>query len=157
MESFREQLRTAYKTLRAYAYHTFEDLTSEEANWCPANTKARTIQSYVRHLVNTEIYWLRALEETHFHYLPREAPFKAIIDSYKALEAHYLDLLKAAALDDLTIIPTKYGKDDQVQKRGTLAWTLLRVALHAFGHISHINHIRYSLGRSLPSGESLWW
>ena len=138
-----------------------EDLSPEDLTWRPEGTKARTIISYVNHLMNTEIYWLKALDPITYNYVGRNNSLDEVVSLFKKVEKQYLKLIDEATLEDFQIRKTVYeeekGQIESVIQKGTLAWTVLRLALHTLGHISHINHIRYSLGKPPREGSDYWW
>jgi hypothetical protein len=144
-----------------YIFRVLENLSPEDLTWRPEGAKARTIISYVNHLMNTEIYWLKALDTTTYDYVGRNNSLEEIISLFKGVQKHYLKLIDEASHDDFQIRRTIYeeekGQIKSVKQKGTLAWTVLRLALHTLGHISHINHIRYSLGKPPREGSDYWW
>lgn len=161
IETYRKKLKQIFTYTKLYIFHVLEDLSPHDLTWKPDGTKARTIISYVNHLMNTEIYWLKALDTTTYNYVGKDTSLDGIISLFKKVENHYLRLIDEATLDDLHIRRTIYEEKDgeiiSVKQKGTLAWTVLRLALHTFGHISHINHIRYSLGKPPREGIDYWW
>ena len=161
IEMYRKKLKQIFTYTKLYIFRVLEDLSPEDLTWRPKGTKARTIISYVNHLMNTEIYWLKALDTTTYNYVGRDNSLEEVISLFKEVEKHYLRLIDKATLDDLqirrTIYEEKKGQIISVKQKGTLAWTVLRLALHTFGHISHINHIRFSLGKPPREGSDYWW
>lgn len=160
---FKNQLFDIYGSIHQYVYHTLAHLDAESYNWTPANTKARSISSYFRHVVNAEIYWLQAIEKNTIPYIAKQDSFNDMIEKYKLMEETYKNLLNKASEKDLEIRETKYiqHKDTEnleIIQTGTLAWTILRISLHALGHISQITYILYSLGvRGEENAEFNWW
>ncbi|MHA2109661.1 MAG: DinB family protein, partial [Candidatus Hodarchaeales archaeon] len=67
-QEIRQQIVEIITGLRTYGHWMLEDLTKEELLWKPENTSARTIQSYVRHIINAEIFWLKHLEDEAYNY-----------------------------------------------------------------------------------------
>ncbi|MFX0206430.1 MAG: DinB family protein [Candidatus Hodarchaeota archaeon] len=161
VEVYRKKLKQIFTYTKLYIFRVIEDLSPEDLTWRPEGTKARTIISYVNHLMNTEIYWLKALDPASYNYVGRNNSLDEVISLFKEVEKHYLRLIDVATLDDLQIRRTIYeeegGQIKSVRQKGTLAWTILRLALHSLGHISHINHIRYSLGKPPREGSDYWW
>ncbi|MFX1518135.1 MAG: DinB family protein [Promethearchaeota archaeon] len=160
IEMYRKKLKQIFTYTKLYIFRVLEDLSPEDLTWRPESTKARTIISYVNHLMNTEIYWLKALDTTTYNYVGTDNSLEEIISLFKEVEQHYLRLIDNATLDDFQIRRTIYEEEKgqiSVKQEGTLAWTVLRLALHTLGHISHINHIRYSLGKPPREGNDYWW
>ncbi|UCE13799.1 MAG: DinB family protein [Candidatus Heimdallarchaeota archaeon] len=161
IETHRKKLKQIFTYIKMYIFHVLEDLSPDDLTWRPDNTKARTIISYINHLMNTEIYWLKALDTSTYDYVRRDNSLNEIISLFEKVEKHYLRLIDEATVDDLQIRRTIYEEKDgeiiSVKQKGTLAWTVLRLALHTLGHISHINHIRYSLGKPPKEGGDYWW
>lgn len=160
---FRNQLVDIYSNVHQYVYHTLSDVKPESYNWTPPNTKARSIASYFRHLVNAEIYWLQAIQTNAIPYITKNDSFDDMINKYKSIEQIYNQLLQEAQDKDLEIIETKYkddnsGNSTEIVQRGTLAWTVLRISIHALGHMSQITYILYALGvRGKEDPEYNWW
>ena len=96
-------------------------------------------------------------------YNTKNDTFEDMITKYKTIEQVYYQLLQAAQDKDLEIIETKYkqnadGSTLEIVQRGTLAWTVLRISLHALGHMSQITYILYALGvRGKEDPEYNWW
>ncbi|OLS26420.1 MAG: hypothetical protein HeimC3_09700 [Candidatus Heimdallarchaeota archaeon LC_3] len=157
-----DQLKTIYIALHGYANNVLSDLNPVQYNWRPPDTKARTIESYFRHMVNTEIYWLHALKTHKIPYFTKDTSFSELLEHFKHLEVIYGKLLDNCTEEGLEIVPTIYEKDKgeiiAVKQKGTLAWTILRISLHAFGHMSQITHMIYSLGIKLKRNSDYnWW
>ncbi|UCG02951.1 MAG: DinB family protein [Candidatus Heimdallarchaeota archaeon] len=153
--TYQQRLKELVQIIRTYGYRQLEGLTLDELTWRPEGTRARTIQSYLRHIVNAEVYWLKTLGDDTFDYLFKEASFTEIMDRYKQLEVHITGLIDIAAKDE--IIPRKPAfKEDNLQKPGTLAWMVERTSLHAIHHFAQVAYIRYSLEKP-PSSESIKW
>ncbi|MFW9902815.1 MAG: DinB family protein [Candidatus Thorarchaeota archaeon] len=161
IEVNRKKLKQIFTYTKLYIFRVLEDLSPEDLIWRPKGTKARTIISYVNHLMNTEIYWLKALDTSTYNYVGKDNSLEEIISLFKEVEKHYLKLIDEATHDDFqirrTIFEEEKGQIKSVKQKGTLAWTVLRLALHTLGHISHINHIRYSLGKPPHEGGDYWW
>ncbi|MFX1283155.1 MAG: DinB family protein [Promethearchaeota archaeon] len=161
IEMYRKKLKQIFKYTKLYIFRVLEDLSPKELTWRPEGTKAKTIISYVNHLMNTEIYWLKALDTTTYNYVDKDNSLNDIISLFKKVEKHYLSLIDEATLEDFQIRRTIYEEENDqiksIKQKGTLAWTVLRLALHTLGHISHINHIRYSLDKPPREGSDYWW
>jgi hypothetical protein len=93
-QELKNQLKTIYTSLHKYTYNILTELNENEYMWRPVDTKARTIFSYSRHIVNTELYWLHALEKHDLEYAGPKTPFSRIIQQFKNSENFYLELLE---------------------------------------------------------------
>jgi uncharacterized damage-inducible protein DinB len=163
-QELKNQLKTIYTSLHKYTYNILAELNENEYMWRPADTKARTIFSYSRHIVNTELYWLHALKKHDLEYAGPKTPFSRIIQQFKNSENEYLELLENATENDFEIQSTSYNESPEtgeiisIEQKGTLAWTVLRISLHAFGHMSQITHMLYSQGITPKKDpENNWW
>ncbi len=153
--TYQQRLKELVHTIRTYGYRQLEGLTLDELTWRPEGTRARTIQSYLQHVVNAEIYWLKTLDDDTFDYLSKEASFTEIMELYKQLEEYITGLIANATKEDLiSRIPT--FKEDKLQKPGTLAWMVERTSLHAIHHFAQVAYVRYSLEKP-PSKEPIKW
>lgn len=165
-DEFKRQLLGLYTDVHRYSQKLLRNLKPEEYNWTPANTKARSVKSYLQHLVHTENFWLYALEKESAQFFDQEVSFEELMDSYKKVEEVYTGLLNKATESDLTIQETIYGKGTGTERytaeqRGTLAWTILRLIIHGYGHISQVSHILFSLevrnDQSPDYDPEEWW
>lgn len=142
--TFKDRLKEIIPLIRDYACHMLSELSTSELLWRPDGTKGRTIQSYFRHMINAEIYWLKSLEDHFFDYLPKEAEFSELLTTYNNLESHLAQSLDNSTEEQLKVrVP--FFEDDILQKKGTLAWMIMRTSLHAIHHFGQISHIRYSI------------
>jgi uncharacterized damage-inducible protein DinB len=124
-------------------------LTTDEVLWRPEKTRGRTIQSYFRHMINAEIYWLKSLEDHSFEYIPKSANFSELLERFTQLEDHLLDSVENAPEEQLAVrVPIFDG--EKIKKKGTLAWMIMRTSLHAIHHFGQISHIRYSFENPPP-------
>ena len=160
---FKEKLVEIYSIVHQYSYNLLSDLKPDVYSWTPLNTKGRSIVSYFRHLVNSEIYWLYAIKKHDIPYIMKDSTFEDMINKYKEMEKLYVGLLHEANNNDLKILETKYldknnGINMEIVQQGTLAWTVLRISLHALGHISQMTYILYALGvRGKEHPDYNWW
>lgn len=153
--TYQQRLKDVIRIIRTFGYRQLEGLTSDEYTWRPEGTRARTIQSYLRHIVHAEIYWLKTLGDETFDYLSKEASFLEIMNRYKQLEGYLTGLVAIASKEDL-IPRIPIFKEKKLQKKGTLAWMVERTSLHAIHHFAQVSYIRYSLEKP-PSSESIKW
>ncbi|MFX0014338.1 MAG: DinB family protein [Promethearchaeota archaeon] len=153
--TYRQRLKKIVGIIRAYGYRMFDGLTSEELLWRPEETQAQTIQSYLRHIVNAEIYWLKTLDDNTFVYLGKDASFEEIMMKYKQLENHLVHSIIHASKDDLLLRKPVF-KEKELQEKGTLAWMVERTSLHAIHHLGQVAHIRYSLEKPPPTEPIPW-
>ena len=165
-EDFKTYLLDMYKTMHQYGYNFLTGIKPESYNWTPTNTKARSISSYFRHIINTEIYWLYGLKKHDIPYVQKDIPFEELISKYKDMEQIYTQMLYEETEKDFDIRETIYqdkkdGSPLGVTQHGTLAWTVFRITLHAYGHMSQITHILYTLGawgEKFPNYDpEAWW
>lgn len=165
-QDFKIYLLDMYKTIHQYGSTFLSGLKPEIYNWTPTNTKARSISSYFRHMVNTEIYWLYGLKSHDIPYIQKDMPFEEMIVKYKDMEQIYTRMLDEGTEEDLEIRETIYddksnGTNLEIKQHGTLAWTIFRISLHAYGHMSQMTHILFTLGawgEGHPNYDSeAWW
>ena len=153
--TFRQRLKEIVGIIRGYGDRLLGDLTPDELTWIPEGTRGRTIQSYLRHIINAEVYWLKNLGDNSFDYSARETSFSDLMEVYHQLERHLVQLIENASTDDLTILTPVFQEKIQKQK-GTLAWAVGRTSLHAIHHFAQISYIRYSL-ENPPSDDPITW
>ncbi len=155
--SFRNRLKEIIIMIRRYGNRMIDGLTADELLWCPKGTRGRTIQSYFRHIINAEIYWLRTLEDNSFDYKSKSADFNELVEVFTQLETHLLDSVENAPEEQLALrIPIFDG--EKIKKKGTLAWMIMRTSLHAIHHFGQISHIRYSFENPPPEiKDDLSW
>ena len=132
--------------IRLYGQWMVDDLSEDEITWVPPDSSARTIQSYFRHIVNAEIYWLKHLGDESFSYEPRSAVFKTLQETYKNLGEYLKSKLDSAEEEELVIRTPIFDKNE-LQKPGSLSWVILRTSLHAIHHFGQVAHIRYSMDK----------
>ncbi len=152
--TFQQRLKEIVGIIREYGNHMLDGLTSDELTWRPEGTRARTIQSYLRHIINAEIYWLKTFDDETFDYLQKNASFDELMDIYHQLEAHIVQSIEKASLDEL-IHRVPIFQEKELQQKGTLAWMVERTTLHAIHHFGQVAHIRYSL-ENPPSVKPTW-
>ena len=152
--SFQQRLKEIVGMIRNYGSQMLEGLTSEELTWCPDGTQARTIQSYFRHIINAEIYWLKTLDDETFDYLPENASFDELMDIYLQLKDHIIQAIEKASADDL-IPRVPIFQEKELRQKGSLSWMIERTSLHAIHHFGQVAHIRYSLEKP-PSITPRW-
>ncbi|MFX0086152.1 MAG: DinB family protein [Candidatus Hodarchaeota archaeon] len=155
--SFRNRLKEIIGMIRRYGNRMLDGLTAEELIWRPEGTRGRTIQSYFRHMINAEIYWLRSLEDNSFDYMPKSASFNDLFEIFTQLESHLIDSVENAPEEQLVLrIPIFDG--EKIIMKGTLAWMIMRTSLHAIHHFGQISHIRYSFENPpLETKDDLSW
>ncbi|MFW9993869.1 MAG: DinB family protein [Candidatus Odinarchaeota archaeon] len=147
----RQRLKEMIRIERAYGYRMLGGLTSDELTWQPEGTRARTIQSYLRHIINAEIHWLRKHGDTTYDFFANDTPFDKLMDNYHRLGEHLIQILDEAS-DDEMLPRAPISSEEKKQQGGTLAWIVWRTSLHALHHYAQIAHIRYSIEKP-PSDE----
>lgn len=161
-KEFSDQLKEIYTEMHAYAKHLLTDLKPEVYTWKPEGVRARSIESYFRHLVNSEEYWLYALKKQKLSYLLKEATYQDMLQKFDDLEKVYVELLTNSSTKDLEIRPTIYieknkGLELEIKQEGSLSWSVLRITLHALEHLGQITAIMYSLeARGDPDPVHNW-
>lgn len=142
-----KELKGIVQTIRIYGNRMLEGLKEEEVTWKPENTRGRSIESYLRHLLNSEAYWYKMIKDEAFVYFPKEIGFFDLVKSFKEHESKILELIDTADVEDLTLrLPEWEGKNYQkLRKRGTLAWKIYRTSMHAIHHFGQIAYIRFTL------------
>jgi uncharacterized damage-inducible protein DinB len=135
---FRNQLKILVENVRAYGMRMLEGLSPTELVWYPEGTRGRTIGSYLRHIINAELYWLKQLGyQDSPDYLQKECSFDELLKNYRYLSSFICDLIEIASEGDL--IP------QATQEERTLAWMVWRTSLHAVHHLAQVAYIRYAL------------
>jgi uncharacterized damage-inducible protein DinB len=141
------ELTEVVKTIRLYGNRMLEGLKENELSWVPENTKGRSIESYLRHLLNSEVYWYTMMKEGPFAYFSRNISFDDLITSFRKHESKILELIDIAEDDALELrIPEWEGDNfENIRRKGTLAWIIYRTSMHAVHHFGQIAYIRFSL------------
>jgi uncharacterized damage-inducible protein DinB len=153
--AFRQSLKEIVGTIREYGNRLLGGLTPNELSWIPEGTRGRTIQSYLRHIINAEVYWLKNLGDNSFEYFQRATSFNDLLEAYNQLGRHIAQLIENSSNDDLTIRTPVF--EEKIQKeKGTLAWTVGRTSLHAIHHFAQVSYIRYSLENPPSEGPITW-
>ncbi len=134
------------KKIRLYGQWMVSDLNEDELNWIPPKSNARTIQSYFRHIINAEIYWLKHLGDESFSYEPRSVEFPKLQKTYEKLGNYFTSKMNDAKEGELEI-RTPVFNGNELQKPGSFSWIVLRTSLHAIHHFGQIAHIRYSMDK----------
>jgi len=143
----KKELVEVVETIRLYGNRMLEGLKENEVRWVPENTKGRSIESYLRHLLNAEVYWYKMIKEELFDYYSREIRFDELVIGFKQHESRILELIDDAEDEDLTLRIPEWEADDyqNLRRRGTLAWKIYRTSMHAVHHFGQIAYIRFSL------------
>ena len=143
----KKELTEVVKTIRLYGNRMLEGLKENDITWVPENTKGRSIESYLRHLLNSEAYWYNMIKDESFEYFSKTNSFDDLIKGFKDYESKILDLIDNADDEDLEIrLPEWDGENYQkLKRRGTLAWKIYRTSMHAVHHFGQIAYIRFSL------------
>lgn len=141
------ELTEVVKTIRLYGNRMLEGLKENELSWVPENTKGRSIESYLRHLLNSEVYWYNMIKDGSFAYFSRNIGFDDLITSFRKHESKILELIDIAEDDALELrIPEWEGDNfENIRRKGTLAWIIYRTSMHAVHHFGQIAYIRFSL------------
>ena len=143
----KRELVEVVKIIRLYGNRMLEGLKENELTWIPENTKGRSIESYLRHLLNSEVYWYTMIKDGLFEYFSKKIGFDELINSFKNHESKILELIDIAEDEDLELrIPEWEGDNFQnLSRKGTLAWKIYRTSMHAVHHFGQIAYIRFSL------------
>jgi uncharacterized damage-inducible protein DinB len=156
MSTTQSTLNSLVTLLRAYGHRLLTDLTEEELRWVPAQTQARSILSYFRHVVNAEIYWLKELGFSPPDYLGNETPFDEVLQKYDALESFLIQSIQELPQDQLELItPKKTG--DVLTRAGTFGWMIWRTSFHAIHHLAQIASIRFTQGNAPTEDPETSW
>ncbi|PWI47631.1 hypothetical protein CEE45_10720 [Candidatus Heimdallarchaeota archaeon B3_Heim] len=151
-QKIKQQIVEIIKVLRTYGHWMLEDLIKEDLLWQPENTNARTIQSFFRHIINAEIFWLKHLEDETYSYEPKSSDFQKLLLTFDELEKHFITCIQNSKDSDLEFHTPKY-EGEELMTPGTLSWVILRTSLHAVHHFGQIAHIRYSMDKP-PNKET---
>lgn len=144
---FRNQLKMLVENIRAYGMRMQEGLAPTELVWYPEGTRGRTISSYLRHIINAELYWLKQLGYKESpDYLQKESSNDELMKNYRNLSSFICNLIENASEEDL--IP------QATREKRTLAWMVWRTSLHAIHHFAQVAYIRYAL-ENPPDAESV--
>ena len=143
----KKELTEVVKTIRLYGNRMLEGLKETEITWIPENTKGRSIESYLRHLLNSEVYWYTTIKDGLFESFSRKNGFNDLKSSFKKHESKILELIDIADDEALDLrIPEREGENFQkFRRKGTLAWIIYRTSMHAIHHFGQIAYIRFSL------------
>ena len=135
----------------------------ENVQWKFEGTKeAMSIFDILRHTINTEVAWLKRLDDNSFDFIRKKdiITFDDLKERYINQETYYLDRLGKIDQNELQITPMIYEGPDIVQI-GTFAWVILKVSIHSFHHAGQISHIRYTLNNPPEqppvNDKSTWW
>lgn len=151
----KKRLKALVKLIRTYGNRLLEGLTEEQIQWIPEGTKGRSINSYLRHLLNSETYWFNIMGDDSFKYFGNKVPFNELVGSFQKYSDMILKLIENAGNDDLNIKKPVF-EDNNNQKliqKGTIAWAVWRTSMHAVHHFGQCAYIRYALGN--PPSEKL--
>jgi len=143
----KKELTEVVKTIRLYGNRMLEGLNEKEVTWIPENTKGRSIESYLRHLLNSEFYWYTTIKDGLFEHFSRKIGFNDLSISFKKHESKILELIDTADDEALALrVPEWKGDNFQnLRRKGTLAWIIYRTSMHAIHHFGQIAYIRFSL------------
>ena len=143
----KKELTEVVKIIRLYGNRMLEGLKEGEVTWIPDNTKGRSIESYLRHLLNAESYWYNMIKDDSYEIFSKGIGFDDLVNSFKKHESTILALIENAEDDDFNLrIPEWEGENYQnLRRRGTLAWNIYRTSMHAVHHFGQIAYIRFSL------------
>jgi hypothetical protein len=150
----KKELTEVVKTIRLYGNRMLKGLKEEEVSWVPENTKGRSIESYLRHLLNAESYWYNMIKDGSYEIFSKGIGFDDLVNSFKKHESTILALIENAEDDDFNLrTPEWDGENYQnLKRRGTLAWKIYRTSMHAVHHFGQIAYIRFSL-ENPPAGK----
>ncbi|MHA1995038.1 MAG: DinB family protein [Candidatus Hodarchaeales archaeon] len=151
-QEIRHQIVEIITGLRTYGHWMLEDLTREELLWKPENTSARTIQSYLRHIINAEIFWLKHLEDETYNYESKTSEFQKLLETYTQLANHFITNIQNCDESQLKFHTPKY-EGEELKTPGTMSWVVLRTSLHAIHHFGQIAALRYSMEKP-PNKEN---
>ena len=143
----KKELTEVVETIRLYGNRMLEGLKEKETTWVPENTKGRSIESYLKHLLNSEVYWYNMIKDGLFEYISRKSSINDLKNSFEKHESKILELIHIEDDDALSLrIPEREGENLQnFRKKGTLAWAIYRTSMHAIHHFGQIAYIRFSL------------
>ena len=155
----KKSLKSLIETIRMYGNRLLEGLTEAQIKWIPENTKGRSINSYLKHLLNSETYWYNLMGDDSFKYFGKNVTFKELVENFQRYSEMIINLIEKAGSEDL-IIKKPIFKDNTYQKliqKGTIAWVVWRTSMHAVHHFGQCAYIRYALGnppsKKLPGFE----
>jgi len=144
----KKELIESIKIVRLYGNRMLDGLKENEVIWVAENTKSTPIIDQLRHLLNSEAYWMKMIEEEGFNYVSRKTGFKDMVEIFNRNESKILELIEKAEDDELILrLPEWDGARYQnLKKRGTLAWKIYRGSImHMIHHFGQIAHIRFAL------------
>ena len=151
-QKIKQQIVEIIKVLRTYGHWMLEDLIKEDLLWQPEKTNARTIQSFFRHIINAEIFWLKHLKDETYSYEQKSSEFQKLLLTFDELEKHFITCIQNSKDSDLEFHTPKY-EGEELMTPGTLSWVILRTSLHAVHHFGQIAYIRYSIDKP-PNKET---
>ncbi|NVM44827.1 MAG: DinB family protein [Candidatus Lokiarchaeota archaeon] len=143
----KNELIELVKTIRLYGNRMLKGLKEDEVAWVPENTKGRSIESYLRHILNAESYWYNMIKDGSYEIFSKGIGFNDLVNSFKKHETTILTLIDNAEDDDFNLRTPEWEGDNyqKLKSRGTLAWKIYRTSMHAIHHFGQIAHIRFSL------------
>lgn len=144
MKTSKNELIELVKLVRGYGHRMIVDLKEEEQTWTPPNTKGRSIKSYLRHIINAEVFWLLNQGHENLEYIGPDNPMDTLIQAYDRMEDFLLTAIEKSTEDQLEIIIHVLNKEKTVQM-GTLGWMIWRTSMHAVHHFGQIAYIRFAL------------
>lgn len=142
----RTGLTTSYQAARDHLEYLLTDLTPEQANTAPT-PGSRTINYYLVHLANSELYWLAATGRKVIMYA-KDVPLDLAITFLNEVRERILHELAECKNKELNFQPPTE------KKKPSLGWVVARMTLHALYHSGEIIYARYAVGGSdLPNDE----
>ena len=143
----KKELTEVVKIIRLYGNRMLEGLKEGEVTWIPDNTKGRSIESYLRHLLNAESYWYNMIKDDSYEIFSKGIGFDDLVNSFKKHESTILALIENAEDDDFNLRTPEWDGENyqKLKRRGTLAWKIYRTSMHAVHHFGQIAYIRFSL------------
>jgi hypothetical protein len=144
----KKELTEVVKIVRLYGNRMLDGLTEKEVSWIAENTKGTPIISQLRHLLNSEAYWMKMIKDDAFSYVSRKTDFKEMVEIFNSNESKILELIEEAGEEELSLrLPEWEGERYQnLKRRGTLAWKIYRGSImHMIHHFGQIAYIRFSL------------
>jgi uncharacterized damage-inducible protein DinB len=150
MEKHTNQSRliTAVDTLRDYGLRLLENISEEDLNWVPKETKGKNILSIFHHILEGELYWLDFIGHKASQSLDTlpSLTFAESMDLYIALQSLLKKLINQSSNADLVPKDPKEG--------ATLAWVIWHTTFHTIHHLAQIGYLRYAM-ESPPDSETV--
>jgi hypothetical protein len=156
MKTSKNSLISLVNLLRGYGNRLLADLTTDELQWVPLQTRGRSIMSYFRHIINSEIFWLIHLGEKDLQYYGPKNTIEELLEGFDKIKEFLVKKVNNSSEDQMElIIPERKG--EEVIRQGTLGWMIWRTSMHAVHHFAQVAYIRFALEHPPKEDSQFHW